>query len=88
MKNITEEELAMLEACQVPQDWDRACNEIISARGQSLPDDWEDKLILSGMQDRIGKRMIDNLDKLSNSMIMRNRDGTMSINPTGIVREN
>jgi len=56
MTNITEEELAMLEACQSPQDWREACHKIKGAREEAYPDDWWDKVKLSGMMDRILSR--------------------------------
>ena len=45
---ITKEELAMLEACQSAQDWREACDKIKSVRGQAYPDDWWDKVKLTG----------------------------------------
>ena len=53
---ITEEELAMLEACQSANDWSEATNKIKCARGQSYPEDWWEKVKLSGMMDRILSR--------------------------------
>ena len=50
---ITEEELQMLEACQSAQDWREACDKIKGERGQAYPDDWWDKVKLSGMMARI-----------------------------------
>jgi len=56
MKMITEEELAMLEACQSANDWSEATNKIKCARGQAYPEDWWEKVKLSGMMDRILSR--------------------------------
>ena len=53
MNNITDEELAMLEACQSKQDWSEATKKIKGAREQAYPDDWWDKVKLSGMMGRI-----------------------------------
>ena len=53
---ITEEELAMLEACQSANDWSEATKKIKDARGQSYPEDWWEKVKLSGMMDRIFSR--------------------------------
>jgi len=53
MTNITNEELSMLEACQSPQDWREACDKIKGGRGQCYPDDWWNKVKLTGMMDRI-----------------------------------
>lgn len=51
---ITDEELKDLEACQSAQDWRDACDRIKAARGGMYPDDWWDKVKLSGMMDRWG----------------------------------
>ena len=56
MNNITNEELEMLEACQSAQDWREACDKIKGERGQAYPDDWWDKVKLSGMMARILSR--------------------------------
>ena len=53
MKNITEEELARLEDCQSAQDWSDACDAVKEARDGHYPDDWWNKVKLSGMMDRI-----------------------------------
>lgn len=50
---ITQEELSMLEACQSAQDWREACDAIKKSRGGMYPDDWWDKVKLSGIMDRI-----------------------------------
>ena len=50
---ITEQELESLEACQSAQDWREACDKIKGERGQAYPDDWWDKVKLSGMMARI-----------------------------------
>ena len=50
---ITTEELKSLEACQSAQDWSDACDAVKEARGGHYPDDWWDKVKLSGMMDRI-----------------------------------
>jgi len=59
MNNITNEELSMLEACQSAEDWREACDKIKGERGQAYPDDWWDKVKLSGMMDRILGRWAD-----------------------------
>ena len=51
--NITEEELESLDACQSAQDWREACDKIKGVRGHAYPDDWWDKVKLTGMMDRI-----------------------------------
>ena len=53
---ITDEELKSLEACQSGEDWGNACDKIKAARGGIYPDDWWDKVKLSGMMDRIMDR--------------------------------
>ena len=53
---ITEEELAMLEACQSANDWSEATKKIKAARGQAYPEDWWEKVKESGMMDRILSR--------------------------------
>jgi len=60
MNNITNEELSMLEACQSAQDWREACDKIKGAREQSYPDDWWNKVKLTGMMDRILARWGEN----------------------------
>ena len=50
---ITKEELSILEACQSAQDWADACDAVKEARDGQYPDDWWDKVKLSGMMDRI-----------------------------------
>ena len=53
MKNITQQELQMLEACQSAKDWGQACVKIKKTRDGMYPEDWWDKVKLSGMMDRI-----------------------------------
>ena len=53
MKNLTQEELSILKACQSAEDWGDACDAIKEARGGMYPDDWWDKVKLTGMMDRI-----------------------------------
>ena len=50
---LTDEELKSLEACQSGEDWRNACDKIKAARDGMYPDDWWDKVKLSGMMDRI-----------------------------------
>ena len=51
--NITDKEIRLLEGCQSAKDWSRACDTIKSARGGEYPDDWWEKVKMSGMMDRI-----------------------------------
>ena len=53
MKNITKEEMELLEGCQSAQEWGRACDRIKKARDGEYPPDWWGKVKLSGMMDRI-----------------------------------
>ena len=53
MKNLTQEELSILKACQSAEDWGDACDAIKEARGGMYPDDWWNKVKLSGLMDRI-----------------------------------
>lgn len=56
-KNITDEEMAKLEACQTEQDWADACDEIKAARGGvQYPDDWWAKVKMSGLMQKIMDR--------------------------------
>ena len=58
MKNmyITCEELERLEACNSREDWSHACDAIKSVRGQMYPDDWWEKVVESGLGDRVTSR--------------------------------
>ena len=53
MKNLTQRELEMLNDCQSAQEWGDACDTIKQARGGIYPDDWWNKVKLSGMMDKI-----------------------------------
>ena len=53
MKNITAEELKMLNDCQSAEDWGNACDAVKQVRDGQYPDDWWDKVKLSGMMDKI-----------------------------------
>ncbi len=50
----------MLEACQSAQEWREACDNIKGAREQCYPDDWWNKVKLTGMMDRILARWGEN----------------------------
>ena len=54
--NITKKELEILEACRNESDWGKACDAIKKARKGMYPDDWWDKVKLSGMMDRVMNR--------------------------------
>lgn len=51
--NITDEEIAMLEAATSEREWNKACDVIKKARNNSYPPDWWVKVKMSGMMDRI-----------------------------------
>lgn len=53
---ITDEELATLEACQTGEEWNDACDAIKTARNGRYPEDWWQRVKLSGMMDRILQR--------------------------------
>ena len=72
MNNITDKELEMLEACQSAEDWGNACDKIKGERGQAYPDDWWDKVKLSGMMDRILGRW--GADSQIKSVSFKNKD--------------
>ena len=59
---ITDDELKDLEACQSADDWSAATNKIKAVRGGMYPDDWWDKVKLSGLMDRIMDRWGENSD--------------------------
>jgi hypothetical protein len=62
-KNITDEEVAKLEACQTSEDWANACDEIKAARGGvQYPDDWWAKVKTSGMMQRVLNRWGDSAE--------------------------
>lgn len=50
--NITDDELATLERCRSEPDWNQACERIKAARGQ-YPDDWFERVLLSGLMARV-----------------------------------
>ena len=56
MNRISDKELKLLERCQSAADWGIACDSIKRTRGGGYPDDWWDKVKLSGMMDRVMSR--------------------------------
>jgi hypothetical protein len=50
---ITDQEMAMLEACKSDDDWNAACSTIKSARGGGYPPDWFSKVVMSGLAARV-----------------------------------
>ena len=56
--NITETQLKALEDCQSAADWRAACNAIKDASESKVcyPDDWWEKVMDSGLADRVTAR--------------------------------
>ena len=54
--NLTEANQLLLEACQSGADWNRACDAIKELHGGHYPTDWYEKVIQSGVGDRIAAR--------------------------------
>lgn len=54
--NLTEEELAMLDAVTSYAEHRAACDKIKAARGDVYPPDWGEKMIVSGKNDEIAAR--------------------------------
>lgn len=53
---ITQEELDALEACQTADEWNDLCSIIKGLREKSYPPDWWEKVMVSGLADRVFKR--------------------------------
>ena len=55
---MNDEQIRMLEACETAQQWRDACNEIKASTPSKVcyPDDWFDKVVQSGLMDRITAR--------------------------------
>ena len=55
---ITKEQMQSLEDCQSADEWRKACHAIKSASesGICYPDDWWDKVVQSGLMDRVTAR--------------------------------
>lgn len=71
MKNITTEELETLNNCQSAEDWSDACDAIKDVRGGQYPEDWWDKVKLSGMMDKIMSRWGSNSSIKTSSFLTR-----------------
>jgi len=56
---ITEEEIAMCQACHTPQEWNTACDTIKASRGGNYPPNWWDEMKLSGRMEQIFARWDD-----------------------------
>jgi len=56
--NITKEQLKSLEDCQSASDWRAACDAIKDASQSKVayPDDWFEKVMASGLADRVTAR--------------------------------
>lgn len=55
---LTTEQIQSLEDCQSEADWSKACEAIKESSGDgiSYPDDWFEKVLESGLMDRITSR--------------------------------
>ena len=54
---MNEQQLKMLEDCKTAADWRKACDAIKDSTGIGMyPDDWFEKVVQSGMMDRITAR--------------------------------
>lgn len=51
--NLTDAEIAKLEACKSERDWTAACDEIKAARKGQYPADWWPKVQRSGLMYRV-----------------------------------
>lgn len=56
MSNLTNDELAKLEACQTEQAWNDACRSIKAAHNGRYPDDWYAKIIATGKINQVAAR--------------------------------
>ena len=56
--NITKSQLESLESCTTPSQWGEACDAIKAASESKvcLPDDWWEKVVESGLMDRVTSR--------------------------------
>ena len=50
---ISDKELRLLENCKSETDWSIAVNRLKDARGGEYPDDWWEKVKMSGLMDKI-----------------------------------
>ena len=48
LPNLTDEEIASLEACSSESQWNATCAEIKKVRGGKFPPDWYVKMLASG----------------------------------------
>lgn len=53
LPELTDEEIAMFEACKSEEEWDSACDKVKKARGGKYPPDWWTKMKMTGRMDRI-----------------------------------
>ena len=55
---MTEEQMQSLESCQSASEWRKACDEIKASTPSKVcyPDDWFEKVVESGLMDRITSR--------------------------------
>jgi hypothetical protein len=53
MNRITDKELLLLESCKSEKDWSIAAKRIKDERGGEYPDDWWEKVKMSGLMARV-----------------------------------
>lgn len=72
MHRITDKELRNLESCQEANDWTIVVNNILRSRGGDYPDDWWEKVKMSGLMDKVFKRWGDSSElKISSHQTFR-----------------
>jgi hypothetical protein len=55
IENLTDAELARLEACKSDDDWNQACLDVKKAHGGGYPSDWYAKVIATGLVKRVAE---------------------------------
>lgn len=77
--DLTDQEIAGLERVQSADEWNRTVDGIKQARGGAYPDDWWEKMKLSGRMDRIFARWGGSaeirLTRGSDALTMEAKDG-------------
>ena len=56
--NLTNEEMGKLEAAKSTAEWNDCCDEIKRARGGQYPPDWYQRVIMTGLAQRVGSLRI------------------------------
>lgn len=55
MNDLTDDEIATLEASRNEREWNAACDAVKRARGGRYPDDWLGRVMLSGLAARVSR---------------------------------